>query len=89
MLLLDEPFCALDAITRSFLHQLLLESCQEWEKTALLITHDIEEALLFSDRVYVLSDRPATVTDEMYIELERPRSVTNLEFITYRGTKRR
>ena len=66
------------------MHQLLLKICQEWEKTVLLITHDIEEALLFSDRVYVLSDRPATVRDEICVELERPRSVTNLEFISYK-----
>jgi len=84
MLLLDEPFCALDAITRSSMYQLLLEIWQEWEKTVLLITHDIEEALLFSDRVYILSDRPATVRDEIYVELERPRSVTNREFISYK-----
>ena len=84
MLLLDEPFCRLDSITRSSMYQLLLKICQEWEKTVLLITHDIEEALLFSDRVYVLSDRPATVKDEIYVELERPRSVTNMEFISYK-----
>ena len=66
------------------MHQLLFEIFQKWEKTVLLITHDIEEALLFSDRVYVLSDRPATVKDEVYVGLERPRSVTNLEFISYK-----
>ena len=76
ILLLDEPFGSLDAITRSSMHQLLFEIFQEWKKTVLLITHDIEEALLFSDRVYVLSDRPATVKDEVYVGLERPRSVT-------------
>ena len=84
ILLLDEPFGSLDAITRSSMHQLLFEIFQEWKKTVLLITHDIEEALLFSDRVYVLSDRPATVKDEVYVGLERPRSVTNLEFISYK-----
>ena len=84
ILLLDEPFGSLDAITRSSMHQLLFEIFQEWKKTVLLITHDIEEALLFSDRVYVLSERPATVKDEVYVGLERPRSVTNLEFISYK-----
>ena len=84
ILLLDEPFGSLDAITRSSMHQLLFEIFQEWKKTVLLITHDIEEALLFSDRVYVLSDRPATVKDEVSVGLERPRSVTNLEFISYK-----
>jgi len=78
VLLLDEPFGALDSLTRTEL-QLWLEQIRAREQwTVVLITHDVREAVLLSDRVYVLSERPATVVTEMEIDLPRPRTVDTL-----------
>ncbi len=78
VLLLDEPFGALDALTRTEL-QLWLEQIWERERwTVLLITHDVREAVLLSDRVYVLGPRPASLRLELEIPLERPRTVDTL-----------
>lgn len=71
--LLDEPFGSLDAMTRQTLQDWLLDIWQTWGKTVLFITHDIDEALYLSDRVIVLSNRPARVIRDMPIPLERPR----------------
>lgn len=73
MLLLDEPFGALDALTRAGMQRWLQQmwQCQNW--TALLITHDVREAVFLSDRIYVLSDRPARVVTEIPVTLPRPR----------------
>ena len=81
VLLLDEPFGALDAMTRFSLQSLMLEIWQQWQQTVLLITHDIEEALLLSDRIYVLTARPATVKTEFDVPLKRPRPVTDRAFV--------
>jgi ABC-type nitrate/sulfonate/bicarbonate transport system ATPase subunit len=78
MLLLDEPFGALDAMTRSVMQSILLDIRQQWRQTILLITHDVDEALLFSDRLYVLTARPATVKEEVVVPLPRPRSITDM-----------
>jgi ABC-type nitrate/sulfonate/bicarbonate transport system ATPase subunit len=78
VLLLDEPFGALDSLTRTEL-QLWLEQIRSHEQwTVVLITHDVREAVLLSDRVYVLSERPATVLTEIEINLPRPRDVDTL-----------
>lgn len=81
ILLLDEPFGALDAMTRSIMQSLLLDIWQQWRHTVLLITHDVEEALVFSDRIYVLTARPATVKEEIVVPLPRPRSITDVALI--------
>ncbi len=81
MLLLDEPFGALDAMTRSVMQATLLDIWQQWGQTILLITHDVDEALLFSDRIYVLTARPATVKEEVEVALPRPRSITDMALI--------
>jgi putative hydroxymethylpyrimidine transport system ATP-binding protein len=73
VLLLDEPFGSLDAMTRQNLQDWLLQIWQTWGKTVLFITHDIDEALYLSDRIIVLSNRPATIIRDMAIPLERPR----------------
>ena len=67
VLLLDEPFGAVDSITRGRLQQWLAQVSRELKLTILLITHDIEEAILLSDRILVLSDKPATVRDEIAV----------------------
>lgn len=83
IMLLDEPFGALDAITRSRMHYWLLNVVKNLNTSILFITHDIEEAILLSDRIYVLSDRPATVKDEITINLKGERNkniITSPEF---------
>ncbi|TPI47567.1 ABC transporter ATP-binding protein [Mesorhizobium sp. B2-9-1] len=74
MLLLDEPFGALDALTRAAMQRWLETMWRNHRWTALLITHDVREAVLLSDRIYVLSARPARVVREVAVPLPRPRT---------------
>jgi len=74
VLLLDEPFRGVDALTKSHLHEWLLTLCGEFGLSVLLVTHDPDEAVFLSDRVLVLSDRPAAIIGEVTVELSRPRS---------------
>jgi ABC-type nitrate/sulfonate/bicarbonate transport system ATPase subunit len=84
VLLLDEPFGSLDAITRGELQEWLGEALREEPRTTLLVTHDVEEALFLCDRVLILSRRPGTVRAELRVELDRSRprreQVTSPEF---------
>lgn len=74
ILLLDEPFGALDAYTKSEMHTWLNSVRDKYAPTILFITHDVEEALFLSDRIYVLSARPAQVQLSLVVDLPRPRS---------------
>ncbi len=85
ILLLDEPFGALDAMTRSVMQHILLDLWMDYRKTILLVTHDIEEALLLSDRIYVLTARPAAVKGEINVDIARPRKVTDSSFVGLKG----
>ncbi len=76
MLLLDEPFGALDALTRERLSLDLLNIWRGKQQTILLVTHDIQEATLLSDRVLVLSERPGRLVKDLTIPLPRPRYAT-------------
>jgi len=73
MLLLDEPFGALDALTRAHMQRWLADMWTRHRWTVLLITHDVREAVLLSDRIYVLSARPAHVADHFQVPLDHPR----------------
>lgn len=85
--LLDEPFSALDAITKSAMHQWYLDVMQKIHLSTLFITHDIDEAILISDRIYILGGKPGTITAEIKIDIPRPRpasfTVTDA-FIAYK-----
>ncbi|WP_440708107.1 ABC transporter ATP-binding protein [Herbiconiux sp. YIM B11900] len=86
ILLLDEPFGALDSLTRIEMQNWLQGVWSEYSWTAVMITHDIREAVYLSDRVIVLTARPASVRLELEIELPRPRElslVTSPEFVAY------
>ncbi len=74
VLLMDEPFGSLDALTRIELEDALLRLWESLRATILFVTHDIEEAVYLSDRVYVLSRRPSQVMEEIEVKLERPRN---------------
>jgi ABC-type nitrate/sulfonate/bicarbonate transport system ATPase subunit len=73
LMLLDEPFGALDALTRANMQEWLLDVWQEDRKTILFVTHDVEEAIYLSDRVYVMSGRPGRVSLCVDVDLPRPR----------------
>lgn len=77
LLLLDEPFGSLDAISRSSLHLYLLDIWKKLGLTIIFTTHDIREAIFLSDRVYVLSKKPTIVTDCIKIHLTRPREISD------------
>ena len=84
MLLMDEPFAALDAQTRRFLQGELVRIWQRTRTTILFITHSIDEAILLSDRIVVMTARPGTTKDVMDIRLSRPRDENQPEFLDYR-----
>jgi len=77
VLCLDEPFGALDAITRSDLHTWLVEVLAHDPRTVVFVTHDVEEAVLLADKVVVLSERPARVVQTFNITGKRPRTPTS------------
>ncbi|MBM3706017.1 MAG: ABC transporter ATP-binding protein [Actinobacteria bacterium] len=84
IMLLDEPFGSLDAITRHKMQQWLLDIWERIESSIMFITHDIDEAIFLSDRIYLLSHRPAVVKKIFDISIRRPRdnsSIISREFI--------
>ncbi len=74
ILLLDEPFGSLDALTRERMNLELLRIWEARRKTVIMVTHNIQEAILLSDRVLVMTPRPGCITADMPITLPRPRS---------------
>ncbi len=79
MLLMDEPFGALDAQTRLLMQELLLNIWQANRTTVLFVTHDVDEAILLSDRIYVMTARPGRIKAEIVVNLPRPREFIETE----------
>jgi NitT/TauT family transport system ATP-binding protein len=73
LLVLDEPFASLDEITRASLYELLLQTWRDEQRTIIVVTHNLDEALLLSDRIVVLSGSPAEVTAVVSVQGDRPR----------------
>jgi len=89
VLLMDEPFGALDALTRAHLQDSLMKIQQDLNSTVIMITHDVDEAVLLSDRIVMMTNGPAaTIGEELKIELPRPRNRVTLadhpEYVSYR-----
>jgi NitT/TauT family transport system ATP-binding protein len=84
LLCLDEPFGALDAITRVEMHTWLASALGREPRTVVLVTHDVEEAIVLADRVAVCSPRPGRVVAELEVGLERPRRRTDPEVVALR-----
>lgn len=85
--LLDEPFSALDALTKREIHRWYLEVMDNIKLSTLFITHDIDEAILLSDRIYLLSGKPGSITDEIIINTPKPRTddfALTDEFLNYK-----
>jgi NitT/TauT family transport system ATP-binding protein len=83
VLLMDEPFAALDALTRDDMQRLLAEVWRTTKKTVIYVTHNVAEAVYLADRVLVMTAHPGTVKTEMRIALPRPRDPLSIEFLDY------
>ena len=83
VLLMDEPFAALDALTRDDMQRLLADVWRETRKTVIYVTHNVAEAVYLADRVVVMSSHPGTVKIEVPITLPRPRDPLSVEFLDY------
>jgi len=75
VVLLDEPFSALDSLTKMEMHRWFLEIFSQLNISAIFITHDIDEAIFLSDRIYIMSGRPGKITYELTVPYERPREI--------------
>ncbi|MBP2627590.1 MAG: ssuB [Firmicutes bacterium] len=84
ILLLDEPFGALDALTRLKMQKEMLSIWEKGKTTMIMVTHDIEEAVFLGSRVVVMSDRPGTIKKEFVVDLPRPRNRSDAAFLQLR-----
>jgi len=75
VILMDEPFGALDAQTRSDMQQLLLQIWDETACTILFVTHDVEEAVYLADRIFIMSSHPGTIVEDVHVPFDRPRDL--------------
>jgi ABC-type nitrate/sulfonate/bicarbonate transport system ATPase subunit len=89
LMLLDEPFGALDSLTRSLMQRWLLEIWEHHRRTVLFITHDIDEALYLGDRVVVMTARPGRIKLQLPVTLPRPREPALLTSAEFTALKRR
>ncbi len=83
VLLMDEPFAALDALTRDAMQRLLADVWRETRKTVVYVTHNVAEAVYLADRVVVMTPHPGIIKTEIKIALARPRDPLSLEFLDY------
>jgi NitT/TauT family transport system ATP-binding protein len=83
VLLMDEPFAALDAMTREEMQRLLVEVWQETRKTVVYVTHNVAEAVYLADRIIIMTPHPGTVRTELRIALPRMRDILSVEFLEY------
>jgi len=79
VLLMDEPFGALDALTRQIMQELLTDLWQRYRKTVLFVTHDIDEAIFLGDVIYVMTSRPGRIRTTLRVEIPRPRTFETLK----------
>lgn len=84
MLLLDEPFGALDSITRLIMRKELLRIWEAERKTVILVTHDIEESIQLADRVVIMSTRPAKIQQIVEIDIPHPRDISSRRYLELR-----
>ena len=89
LLLMDEPFGALDAQTRLTMQQLLLDVWQQLRKTVIFVTHDIDEAILLADVIYIMSARPGRIASRIPVDLPRPRNLDTLTDQHFNDFKKR
>ncbi|MFD0767863.1 ABC transporter ATP-binding protein [Bacillus sp. CGMCC 1.60114] len=87
IMLLDEPFGKLDAFTKMEVHSWLLESWQKGKQTIIMVTHDLDEAILLSDRVFIMSQQPSTIVGEVKVNLPRPRTMDMLTSVELKEDK--
>jgi ABC-type nitrate/sulfonate/bicarbonate transport system ATPase subunit len=83
VLLMDEPFAALDALTRDEMQRLLAEVWRETKKTVIYVTHNVAEAVYLADRVIVMTPHPGRIKAEVPIRLPRPRDALSVEFVEH------
>jgi|SRR5690625_548438 len=85
VILMDEPFAALDTFNRYHLQDELIRLQQQEQLSILLVTHDIDEAVYLSDRIYIMSANPGRIFEEIYIDLPKPRNRSHQDFQYYRA----
>ena len=89
VLLMDEPFGALDALTRTRMQEFLLEMWARYHLTIVFVTHDIEEAILLADRVCVMGRRPSRIIEELAVPIRRPRTIDDVDLPEFVRIRRR
>ena len=86
VLYMDEPFGALDALTRLRMRQELLRIRREEPQTTVLVTHDVDEAIALADRIYILSNRPMRIERILEIDIQHPRSMADPRAVAYKDS---